>query len=204
MDTTLTMTSLAMLSTMHSKKNPWCCLRVIASLVLGDFINKLLCILMEVNKIIYGNNEDVSDKLMDIFLLRSPGLINHMIQQVGATYPVFPQSYWTTLANRNSSSKIAWPNRFNIPCTQCLQCQAFMTNLELDGIKLILTTISKIISRWVTLVMWYKTKVYNTTTIWESASGCPWSWVPTVLLNHLNKQEFIIHNSVTQPIQYSL
>jgi hypothetical protein len=62
-----------------------------------DFYKYLLCILVEVNKTMYGNNEDVSDKLLDIFLLRSPGIINHMIQQVGATDPVFPQSYQTIL-----------------------------------------------------------------------------------------------------------
>ncbi len=45
----------------------------------------------------YGYNEDVPDKLLDIFLLRSPGIINHMIQQVGATDHVFPQSYRTIL-----------------------------------------------------------------------------------------------------------
>jgi hypothetical protein len=33
-----------------------------------------------------------------------------------------------------------------------------MTNLELDGIKLIQTIISKIISKEVTLVRWYKKK----------------------------------------------
>jgi hypothetical protein len=45
-----------------------------------EFYKKLLCILVEVNKTMYGNNEDVPDKLLDIFLLRSPGIINHMIQ----------------------------------------------------------------------------------------------------------------------------
>jgi hypothetical protein len=48
----------------------------------------------------YGNNEDVPDKLLGIFLLRSPRIINHMIQQVGATDPVFPQSYLAILNKR--------------------------------------------------------------------------------------------------------
>jgi hypothetical protein len=52
---------------------------------------------VEVNKTMYGNNEDVPEKLLDIFLLTSPGIINHMIWQVGATEPVFPQSYQTIL-----------------------------------------------------------------------------------------------------------
>jgi hypothetical protein len=60
-----------------------------------EFYKKLLCILMKVNKTIYGNNEDVLDDLLDVFLLRHPEIINHMIQQVEATDPVFPQSYQT-------------------------------------------------------------------------------------------------------------
>ncbi len=49
-----------------------------------------------------GNYEDVPDKLMDIFLLRTPGLINYMIWQVGATDVVFPQSY-QTIINKHES-----------------------------------------------------------------------------------------------------
>jgi hypothetical protein len=45
----------------------------------------------------YRNNEDVPDKPLDIFLLSSPGVRYHMIQQVGATDLVFPQSYQTIL-----------------------------------------------------------------------------------------------------------
>jgi hypothetical protein len=58
-----------------------------------EFYKKLLCILVEVYKTMYGNNEDVPDKLMYVFLLRTLGLINQMIWQVGAADPVFPQSY---------------------------------------------------------------------------------------------------------------
>ncbi len=36
MDMTLTLISSTMMSTMHSKKNHWCCLRLIASLVFGN------------------------------------------------------------------------------------------------------------------------------------------------------------------------
>ncbi len=42
----------------------------------------LLCILMVVNKTIYGNNGDVPDKLLNTFLLSSPGIKNHMNWQV--------------------------------------------------------------------------------------------------------------------------
>jgi hypothetical protein len=62
-----------------------------------DFYKNLLCILVEVNKTMYRKNEDVPEKLLVIFLLSSPGMINHMIQRVGATDPVFPQSYQTIL-----------------------------------------------------------------------------------------------------------
>ncbi len=41
---------------------------------------KLLCILVEVNKTMYGKNEDNPDKFFDIFLLKRPVIINHMIQ----------------------------------------------------------------------------------------------------------------------------
>jgi hypothetical protein len=41
----------------------------------------------------YGNNEDVPTKLMEIFRLSSPGNVHHIVQQVGATDPVSPQSY---------------------------------------------------------------------------------------------------------------
>jgi hypothetical protein len=49
-----------------------------------EFFKKLLCILMEVNKTIYGNNEGAPDKLLIIFLLSNPGIRNHMNRQVGA------------------------------------------------------------------------------------------------------------------------
>jgi hypothetical protein len=57
----------------------------------------LLCILMVLNKTIYGNNGDVPDKLLIMFLLISPGFRNHMNRQVVAPDPEFPQSYQTIL-----------------------------------------------------------------------------------------------------------
>jgi hypothetical protein len=62
-----------------------------------EFYKNLLCILVEVNKTIYGNNEGVPDKHLDIFLLSSPGIKNHMNPQVGAPDHVFPQSYRTII-----------------------------------------------------------------------------------------------------------
>jgi hypothetical protein len=55
-----------------------------------EFYKKMFCILMEVNKTIYGNNECVPDKLLDIFLFSSSRIRNHMNQQVEAPDPVFP------------------------------------------------------------------------------------------------------------------
>jgi hypothetical protein len=49
-----------------------------------EFYKKLLCILMEVNKIINGNNKDIPDKLLDIFLLSSSEIRNHMNRHVRA------------------------------------------------------------------------------------------------------------------------
>ena len=46
---------------------------------------------------IYGNNGDVPDKLLNMFLSSSPGIRNHMNWQVVAPDPVFPQSYRTIL-----------------------------------------------------------------------------------------------------------
>jgi hypothetical protein len=58
-----------------------------------EFNKNLLCILIVVNKIIYGNTRDVPDILLNMFLLSSPGVRNHMNWQVVAPDPVFPQSY---------------------------------------------------------------------------------------------------------------
>ncbi len=52
---------------------------------------------MEVNKTIHGNNGDAPDKLMDIFLLSSLGIRNHMNRRMVAPDPEFPQSYRTIL-----------------------------------------------------------------------------------------------------------
>ncbi len=135
-----------------------------------EFYKILLFILVEVNKTMFGNNEGVPDKVLDIFLLSSPGIRNHMNGQVGAPDPVFPQSYWAILTNRNSSSTIVWPDRFNIPCSQCLQCQPFMTNLELDGSRIDTDNYFKNISKLMKWVMWYnKKKIYNTTTVWPGS-----------------------------------
>jgi hypothetical protein len=64
------------------------------------FYKNLLCVLVEENKTMYGKNEDDPNKLMDIFLLSSLGIINHMILRGGATDPVFPQFYQTILNKR--------------------------------------------------------------------------------------------------------
>ncbi len=52
---------------------------------------------MVVNKTICGTSEDVPDILLNMFLLSSPGIRNHMNWQVVAPDPVFPQSYQTIL-----------------------------------------------------------------------------------------------------------
>jgi hypothetical protein len=62
-----------------------------------EFYKKLIYILLEVNKTLHGNNEGVPDKLLDIFLLGSPGIRNYMNWQMRAPDPVFPQSYRTII-----------------------------------------------------------------------------------------------------------
>ncbi len=58
---------------------------------------KLLCILMVVNKTTYGNNGDVPDILLKMFLSSSSGIRNHMNWQVIAPDPELPQSNRTIL-----------------------------------------------------------------------------------------------------------
>jgi hypothetical protein len=60
---------------------------------------------------------------MDIFRLRTPGLINHMSQQVGATEPVFPQLYRTIIKKHEFiiHNNVARPVQYSL---HCLQCQA--------------------------------------------------------------------------------
>ncbi len=58
-----------------------------------EFYKNLLYILMVVNKTIYGNNGDVPDKFLNMFLSSSPGIRNHMNLRVGVPDPVFSQSY---------------------------------------------------------------------------------------------------------------
>jgi hypothetical protein len=81
-----------------------------------EFYKNLLCILMEVNKIIYGNNECVLDKLLDIFLLSSPGIRNHMNRQVGAPDPVFTQSHPTIMNKQefNIHNSVTRPVQYSL------------------------------------------------------------------------------------------
>ncbi len=71
-----------------------------------EVYKNLLCILMVVNKTIYGNIGDVSDKLLNMFLSSSPGIRNHMNQRVFAPDPESHSLIELSLTNRNSSSTI--------------------------------------------------------------------------------------------------
>ncbi len=146
MDMTLTLTS-SLMRSMRSKKNCWCCLRVFVSLVTGNSTKN--CFLfwwkwtrpyMEIMKMFQAN-----------FWTFSFWVVHEsVIIWIGKLEPLILCSHSLikpSLINRNSSSTIVWPNRFNIPCSQCLQCQPFMTNLELDGLESILTITSQIMSK---------------------------------------------------------
>ncbi len=67
---------------------------------LQRILQKCALYLMVVNKTNYGNNGDFPDILLNMFLLSSPGIRNHMNWQVVAPDPVFPQSYQTILNNQ--------------------------------------------------------------------------------------------------------
>ncbi len=113
---------------------------------------------MEVNNTMYGNNEGVPGKLLDIscWVVQESEIIS-----ISKWEPLILCSYSLikpSLSNRNSSSTIVQPYRFNILCSQCLQCQLFMTNLELDRIESILMITSQIISKHMKRVMWYNKK----------------------------------------------
>ncbi len=83
----------------------------------------LLCILMVVNKTIHGNNGDVPDILLNIFLLSSLGIRNHMNQQVVAPDPEFPQSYQTVLNKQELIIHNSVTRLVQFACPNCLQCQ---------------------------------------------------------------------------------
>ncbi len=90
-----------------------------------EFYKKMLCILMEVNKTMYGNNECVPGKLLDIFLLSSSGIRNHMNQQVRAPDPVFPQSYQTIL----NKQEFIIHNSVTQPVQYCLYTMLTMSTI---------------------------------------------------------------------------
>jgi hypothetical protein len=62
------------MSSIHSKKESLMLFEAYCDFGYREFYKNLLCILMEVNKAMYGNNECVPDRLLDIFLLISPVL----------------------------------------------------------------------------------------------------------------------------------
>ncbi len=67
-----------------------------------------------------GNNGDVPDILLNMFLSSSPGIRNHMNQQVVAPDPVFPQSYWTILNKQefiihNSATQLVQYSLYTLP-----------------------------------------------------------------------------------------
>ncbi len=82
----------------------------------SEFYKYLLCISIEMNKTMYGNNEDIPDKLLDIFLLSRSGIRNQMNWWVGAPNPVFPQSYRTILNKRefNNHNSVTRPVQYSL------------------------------------------------------------------------------------------
>ncbi len=150
------------------QKESWCCLRLIASLVTGNSTKKCFVFWwkwtrphMEIMKMFQTNFWTFS-----FWVVQESEII-----WIGKWEPLILCSYSLIkplLTNRNSSSTIMWPDPFKIPCLQCLQCQPFTANLEVDGIESILTITSQIILKQMKRVMWYDNKKnYNTTTLWS-------------------------------------
>ncbi len=71
---------------------------------------------MVVNRTMYGNNGDVSDIHLNMFLWSSPGIRNHMNLQVGAPDPVFPQSYQYILNKQEFiiHNSVTWPVQYSL------------------------------------------------------------------------------------------
>ncbi len=65
MDITLTLISLTMMSIMHSKKELLMLFEGFCIFGFRKFFKDFFCILMEVNKTLYGNNEDVPKRFFD-------------------------------------------------------------------------------------------------------------------------------------------
>jgi hypothetical protein len=86
-----------------------------------EFYKNLLCILMEVNKTIYGNNGDVPDILLNMFLLSCPEIRIQMNQQVVAPDPVFPQSYQTILNKQEFiiHNSVTRPDQYSLSTLLC-------------------------------------------------------------------------------------
>ncbi len=151
---------------MHSKKNRWCCLRIIAFLVTGNSTKNWF--------VFWWKWTRPCMEIMNVFQTNFWTFSFWVVQEseiiwIGKWEPLILCSHSLiepSLTNRNSSSTIVWPDFFNIHCPQCLQCQPFMANLELDRIESKLTITSQIISKQMIWVMWYnKKKTYLTTTV---------------------------------------
>ncbi len=169
MDTTLTLTS-SLMRSVHSKKNSWCCLRVFVSLVTGNSTKNSFVFWWKWTR----PYMEIMEMFQTSFWTCSFWVVQELeIIWVGKWLPLILCSHSLikpSLTNRNLSSTIVWPNRFNIPCPHCLQCQSFMTHLELDVIVSILTITLLVISKWMKWVMWYnKKKIYITTPVWRGS-----------------------------------
>jgi hypothetical protein len=62
---TLTLISSTMMNTMHSKEESLVMFEGFCIIGFWEFFKNFFCILMEVNKTMYGNNEDVPKKILD-------------------------------------------------------------------------------------------------------------------------------------------
>ncbi len=105
-----------------------------------EFYKNLLCILMVVNKTINGNNGDVPDILLNMYLSSCPGIRNHMNWQVCAPDPVFLQFYQTILNKQefiihNSVTRPVQYSLFTMPTMSTIYEKhgAGLNNIDTDN-----------------------------------------------------------------------
>jgi hypothetical protein len=131
-----------------------------------EIYKKMICILMEVNKTMNRYNKCVPDKLLNIFLLSSPGIRNHMNQQAGAPDPVFPQSYRTIITKQEFiiHNSVTQPVQYSLSTLPTMSTIYDKPGAEWNRINTdnYFTNYFKQM-KW---VMWYnKKKIYNTTRV---------------------------------------
>jgi hypothetical protein len=113
---------------------------------------------MVVNKTIYGNNGDVPDIHLNMFLSSSPGIRNHMNWQVVAPDSVLPQSYQAILNKQEFiiQNSVTRPVQYSLYTLPTMSTIYDKPGAGWDRIDPEIT--SQVISKQMKWVMWYNKK----------------------------------------------